>query len=587
MIVLILANLLAAVFEGGTLGLLGLAVSFLVGEDSLAIPDFLGRHGDTINSYISNMSKGGLFLSLVVIAITAQIIKAVMLYIGEAAQISLSYSIRRDLQSTLTEKIVSMPFGRVTKYSTGTLTNIIDQSSLVTDVSVQLSNVVRATLMGLAYLVMMLLISWKMAISTMLIVWLLWILLSQVSKRLRTIASRATTGQIDLWRWTVEYLNAPRLIRTFNSGERVAQAIFKARDIYLFADKKADLIVAAIPKALEVITVTGAGAFMVAGYLLNNEEAYKTVPALFVYVLIFFRLRPVIKAFNDYRLKIARIRPRLSLVSEICSEPTESFYGVDRERRQTDPQSLCFERDIEFKDVSFQFPGEIQPVLQQVNFRIAKGSTVAIVGPSGAGKSTIMDLLIGLHQPTSGKIHVDGRPLHSINLKMWREQIGVVDQEVFLLNMSVADNIRFGRIEHSTDGVEIAARTAHAHNFIMEMPNGYETLIGERGFKLSGGQRQRLALARALFNDPPLLVLDEATSALDAESETVVQYALDQLVGNRTMLLIAHRFSTIRNADFIVVVKDGKVIEFGKKADLLLKNSEYSRLLQFQSSSEK
>jgi len=573
-LVLIFANLIAAVFEGGTLGILGLAVSSLVGENTLTVPSSFGHTGEVLNSYLDTMSKGALFLALVVTAIVAQIIKATMLYVGEAAQILLSYSMRRDLQSALTHKVVSMSFAAVTRYSTGKLTNIIDQSFLATDVSIQLSNVLRATLMGLAYFVMMIVISWKMAFFTILIVLVLWLLLSQVSKKLRQIASRVTTGQIDLWRWTVEYLNAPRLIRTFNAANQVESAISKARDLYLFSDRKADLIVAAIPKLLEIITVASAGGFLVGGYLIYSENAYEAVPALFVYVLILFRLRPVIKAFNDYRLKVARVRPRLALVAGIFSEPNEP----NRDIAGNKVNEVVFNNEICFRNVSFQFPGESRLVLDQISFQIPKGSTVALVGPSGAGKSTIMDLLIGLHRPSSGEILIDGVSLQTIDLARWREHVGVVDQEIVLLNMSVAENIRFGRLSPKADAVKFAAQIAHADSFIQEMPEKYDTIIGERGLKLSGGQRQRLSLARALFNDPPLLILDEATSALDAESETAVQDALDQLAGKRTMLVIAHRFSTIRKADFVIVLRDGKVIEFGKQEDLLSIDGEFSRL---------
>lgn len=576
LILLVLSNFIAALFEGGTLGLLGLAVSALIGNGPPELPEFAGNFGKVLNEHLKSLTPSYLFLALVSAAVVAQIIKAVMLYVGEAIQIYLSYGMRRTLQKDLTHQIVSMSYSRVSTYPTGTLVNIIDQSSLVTDVSVQLGNVSRAALMGIAYFVMMFLISWKLALATALITWALWVLLTQVSRRLRKIAIAVTAGQIDLWRSTVEYLNSPRLLRLFNAGEYAERVIGKSRDAYLFPDRKADIIVAAIPKILEIITVTGAGAFLVGGFLVFGDNATTMVPALFVYVLIFFRLRPIIKAFNDYRLKVARVRPRLRIVSEIFNAPQEAY------PHQSQKKFEGLKEGIVFKSVSFRFPGEKRDVLKNINLEIPRGSTLALIGPSGAGKSTIMDLLLGLHSPTTGKIDVDGMNLGEICLRDWREHIGVVDQEVFLLNTSILENIRFGREKSSLESIEAAARTAHAHEFIVQMSEGYQTVIGERGFKLSGGQQQRLVLARALLREPDILVLDEATSALDAEAEKAIQTALDELHHHRTILVIAHRFSTIANADFVAVIKDGQIIEFGERSKLLGQLSEFSKLWKLQ-----
>jgi ATP-binding cassette subfamily B protein/subfamily B ATP-binding cassette protein MsbA len=225
----------------------------------------------------------------------------------------------------------------------------------------------------------------------------------------------------------------------------------------------------------------------------------------------------------------------------------------------------------------------LNPALSNINLRIVKGQTIALVGSSGAGKSTLADMLIGLYPASSGQLIIDGIPIEQLDLATWQQRLGVVSQDTFLFNASIFDNIRFGNPGASTADVEAAARKAQAHAFISELPMGYETVIGERGYRLSGGQRQRLSLSRAILRDPELLILDEATSALDTESEELVQQAIDQFEGKYTVLVIAHRLSTVVNADLICVMEHGKIIERGSHSDLIKIGGRYSKLWEKQS----
>jgi ABC-type multidrug transport system fused ATPase/permease subunit len=237
---------------------------------------------------------------------------------------------------------------------------------------------------------------------------------------------------------------------------------------------------------------------------------------------------------------------------------------------------------IEYKNVGFGYRGEV--TIKNISFKISKGDVLAIVGVSGAGKTTIINLLPRFYDISTGEILIDDKNVHNYTLNSLREQIGMVTQDVILFNDSVANNIAYGRPDISMSKIIKAAKVANAHDFIMQLPNKYKTVIGEKGISLSGGQRQRIAIARAVFKNPPILILDEATSALDSESEILVQTALNSLMENRTVLVIAHRLSTVRNADKIIVMKKGQIIEEGRHADLLKRNGEYKRLynLQFQ-----
>jgi len=239
-----------------------------------------------------------------------------------------------------------------------------------------------------------------------------------------------------------------------------------------------------------------------------------------------------------------------------------------------------FSREIEFQDVSFGYGRRL--VLKGINLRIRAGEMVALVGVSGVGKSTLADLIPRFYDVGAGKIAIDGVDIRDVTLESLRSQIGIVTQHTFLFNDTVRNNLAYGDPSKDLDHIVTAAKAAHAHEFIMALPEGYDTVIGEMGFKLSGGQRQRLAIARALLKDPPILILDEATSSLDADSERLVQEALENLLIRRTTLVIAHRLSTIRRADRIAVLVDGSIAEEGTHEELLARRAEYSRLYTLQ-----
>jgi ABC-type multidrug transport system fused ATPase/permease subunit len=233
--------------------------------------------------------------------------------------------------------------------------------------------------------------------------------------------------------------------------------------------------------------------------------------------------------------------------------------------------------------VSFRYPGSEEPTLKNISLSVTRGEVVAFVGMSGAGKSTLMDLLPRFHDVTAGRITIDGHDLRDVTQASLRAQLGIVTQETFLFSDSIHYNIAYGRPAASFEEVERAARQAHAHDFIAACPEGYATLVGERGVRLSGGQRQRVAIARAFLKNPPILILDEATSDLDAESEFMIQQALADLMRGRTVLVIAHRLATVRNADRIVVVHDGRIAEVGRHDELVAREGGvYRRLYALQ-----
>ena len=579
--VLTTSGFAAAIFEGGTVGLLGIAVSILVGEQDLAEISLIKSIPPLFGTSLLNLSKDTLFIALIAVAISSQILKNLLLYASEACQLYLSYGLRREMQNELVRKIMDMSLARVTKYPVGQLATVVDQGDLVAQIMGQVGLVIRAMFMALAYAAVMVWMSPSIAVGTLIVIWILWVCLSQVIKKIRKLADQAFRKRIDVWRWTIEFLSAPRLVRIFNASQYTQDLITKARDQELGPDRKTDLIQALVPKVLETVTVTGAGLFLVGGFILAGDSAIKAVPTFFVYVLVFFRIRPLIKTFNDFRMKVAHIVPRLAAVGDILN--VESQQQSCAELR---PFS-SLKDGVRFDHVSFRYDGNSDDALQGINLAIPRGCTTALVGASGGGKSTLADLFLGLYMPSEGLITIDGIDVKDVSVESWRAHIGVVDQEVFLLNTSVRENILFSRPDLDDTHVHWAAKVARAHEFILTLKDGYETIIGDRGFRLSGGQRQRLGLARALVHDPEILVLDEATSALDSKSEKLIQESLEEMHSKKTILIIAHRLSTIRNADQIVVIDGGQIREQGSREKLLAKKGYFYEAWRVQTENEK
>jgi subfamily B ATP-binding cassette protein MsbA len=300
-----------------------------------------------------------------------------------------------------------------------------------------------------------------------------------------------------------------------------------------------------------------------------------TGATLLAFLTLVLRLLQPLKQLSQMRTTAQSSLASAERLFEILDSPAE--FQRDRGTRDM----ATFDRHLEFENVTFSY-GDA-PVLSHIDLSASKGEVVALVGPSGSGKSTLVDLIPRFYEPASGRILLDGIDIRDIKLPVLRSLTGIVSQETVLFHDTVRSNIAYGATNRYTqEQIEAAAKAANAHSFIMELPRGYDTLLGERGTRLSGGQRQRLAIARALLTDPPILILDEATSALDTESERLVQEAVDRLLQGRTVFVIAHRLSTITHADQILVLERGEIVERGTHAELLARRGAYHRLYSLQ-----
>ncbi len=344
----------------------------------------------------------------------------------------------------------------------------------------------------------------------------------------------------------------------------------------MIEERRRDVWAALTLPVTQVATVLGVAAFLVVGYLLLRDSGETVLPRLLTFIFILYRLLPLFGNINDERVQLSGLVPLLRRVSNML-RTDDKEYIVDGERPFTGLYST-----VEFRGVSLRYVENEKAAVRDFSFEVRSGQMIALVGESGAGKSTVASLLLRLYDPSTGQVLVDGQDLKQLDLAQWRDHIGVVNQGTHLFNASIHENIAFGRLDATKEDIVAAARSAHAHEFISQLADGYDTIVGDRGHRLSGGQRQRIAIARAILRDPDILVLDEATSDLDSHSERLIQEAIDKLRSDRTVVAIAHRLSTVAMADQILVLAEGRIVERGTHDELLALEGRYTQLWRIQ-----
>ncbi|WP_212003529.1 ABC transporter ATP-binding protein [Chitinophaga sp. HK235] len=427
----------------------------------------------------------------------------------------------------------------------------------------------------LTYLIMLFIISYKLTLVSMLVIPVAGLIISRIVKRLKEHAVESHRTYGIMISYLDEALHGIRIIKAFNAVNFITDRFNNENLRYskiARAMAKRQQLASPVSETLGVFMV--AGIVLYGGTLVLANQGDLSAAAFIAYIALFSQIMRPAKAisasFTNIHSGIAAGERVLELIDE-----KPNIVNAPNAVALTD-----FEKNIEFRDVTFAYSEK--EILKKINLTIPKGKTIALVGPSGGGKSTLMDLIPRFIQPKSGDILIDGHHIKNVTIESLRSLMGIVNQDSILFNDSIFNNIAFGKPDVSHADVEAAARIANAHDFIMSTADGYQTNIGDKGSRLSGGQRQRICIARAVLNNPPLMLLDEATSALDTESEKMVQDALNNLMKNRTSLVIAHRLSTIQNADLIVVLEDGQIAEQGSHLELMGQNGLYKKLIDMQ-----
>jgi subfamily B ATP-binding cassette protein MsbA len=458
----------------------------------------------------------------------------------------------------------------------GTLISRItnDVNSLHGALSNVLGNIISAVLNILGLVIMMFYLNWKLALIAIFVFPIAVYPIVQFGKRMKLAAIGLQQKMGDITSVLNESFNGIRVVKAFGMEEYERKRFNSDLWNFFVYDMKAVRAVAMASPIMETIGAIGiaaivllAGKAVIAGTL--------TTGTFFAFIAAITGLYPQAKKLNDMNNTIQVALASAERVFQILDEKPEIVDLPDSIEKND------FNDKIEFKNVVFSYNKD-EKVLKDVSFRILKGQVFAAIGPSGAGKTTIADLLARFYDVDAGEILIDGINIKKIKISSLRKLIGIVTQETILFNDTIKNNIAYGNPDIDETKVIEAAKAANAHNFIIKQLDGYNTFIGDRGVKLSGGQRQRIAIARAILRNPPILILDEATSSLDSESEILVQEAINNLMKNRTTFVIAHRLSTVRNADYIIVIEKGKIVEEGTHSSLYQNNGLYRKLYDMQ-----
>ncbi|MDH5677913.1 MAG: ABC transporter ATP-binding protein/permease [Nitrospinota bacterium] len=488
----------------------------------------------------------------------------------------------RDIRNGLFSHIQSLSLDFFSKRKTGQIISRITNDVYVIQdsVSIVVYDMVRETMTMLVLLGVVYYHNWRLATVALIIIPFSGLLIDRLGKRLRVVSRETQEAMADLNAMLVETFTGIRVVQAFGMESYEVEKFDRVNHTYFDKMRRTIKINELTSPLLEFIGAFGIAAIIWYGGTMVMEGK-TTVGAFFSFIMALFMLyAPVAKLSRVYN-KIQQALAAAARIFEIMDiQPTV---------RQAPNARLLpqLTQGIEFKNVSFRYDtdDETSPganALNNINLHVEKGMVYALVGPSGAGKTTLVNLIPRFFDVTGGAILFDGQDIRDVTVASLREQTGIVTQDVFLFNDTIRNNIAYGQADAPQEAVETAARAAYAHDFIIKAPNGYDTIVGERGHKLSGGERQRLSIARAIMKNPAVLILDEATSALDTESELMVQKALENLMSHRTTFVIAHRLSTVLNADRIVVMDGGEVAEQGRHQELIDQDGLYKKLFELQ-----
>jgi len=536
---------------------------------SLSLPVWRG----TELVLVDEISPNRLLILLASLAFISVLLKSITLYLGNLAAAAFSQRTIKSLRIDLFNKFISLSLGFYHRKRGGELISraTADLSVMQTTVANVIVGLVQHPLTALAALTYLLIQNWRLTLLAFFVGPVFVGLIRLFGRKAKKHATRVQDATSDVTSAYQESLLCLKVIQGF------------------CMDKGASLKFGELADHLYKKVMHYNRWFLAQGPMME-PTAWFAVLAVFIVGKILFQ--PTLGELMAMFVAFQRLYTPMKNLARVNAElrtiqgATERVFGImkttpeikDRPDAKLLPKH---EESIEFRAVSFSYAPEI-PVLEKLSFKINKGEMVAFVGSTGAGKSTLLDLVPRFYDVTEGSITIDGVDIRDVTLESLRKQISIVSQEVLLFHDTIADNIRYGCPEKDMEEVEKAAKAAHAHDFIMEQSRGYDTVVGDRGALLSGGQRQRIAIARAILTDPTILILDEAASALDAESEELVQEAIERLRGGRTIFVVAHRLNTVRKADRIYVLEDGKIVESGTQNDLIALKGRFRQLHDMQ-----
>ncbi|HEV2246244.1 MAG TPA: ABC transporter ATP-binding protein [Terriglobia bacterium] len=568
--VIVVLGLLASVMEGASLSLLVPLLSVLTDHGGS-----LARNNSLIARFQSviDVVPPAWRLPAVVLAIFVAIcFKNLISYADVAAFSYVESRVSHDLRVRLFARILRVPYARMEDYPPGNLMNLLETETWYTSQALKvLFSAVTSACTAVIFVPLLFFLSWRLAIVALLVAAILPSLVALLTREVKALGERAVGANSDLATRMWSSLNGLRVTHLFGREEFerkwFEESSRRARDISL----RLSLILARNSPAGEILITA-----LIAGLALLVQAHLIDLATLSAFIVILYRLQPRVRDLVSSRVSLAGFEGSVKAITGFLEEDvsTPASSGV---------QCPAAWHTIRFEGLTFRFGNQEIPALDKVSFEIRRGTRVAIVGSSGAGKSTLIDLLLGFRNPQGGLLTIDGIAMNELDRVAWRSRFAVVNQDPYIFDETVRFNILYGRPDADHRDVAEAAKLACADSFISALPDGYDTVVGERGVRLSGGQRQRLVLARALVRRPDILVLDEATNALDSVTEQAFQQALEHFTRDHTVIIVAHRLSTIQQADHILVLHQGKLVEQGNFSSLLARNGLFARMYELQS----
>lgn len=513
--------------------------------------------------------------------VVATLLKVLAAYMSDYFVIPMRNGVVTDIRNKMYAKIVSLPIGFYSHEKKGDIMSRImgDVVEIEASVAASIAGLIKNPIQIIGYLFVMVVLSWKLTVFVFVLLPIAGWVMGTVGKKLKAASLEAQNRLGSILSTTEETIGGLRVIKAFNA-EKQMEGMFDAEtaDYRRLSNAIQRRWSLAHPMSEFLGTMAVAIVLWFGGNLILGGETAIDAPGFIYYMVIFYSLINPAKELSRISYTLQKGMAALTRIDKI----------LDAENPIKDPSipvplpaTAKKGASVSFDNVSFSYDGE-RYVLQDINLKIKAGMTVAIVGQSGSGKSTLVDLIPRFWDVGHGRLMVEGHPVDDYRVADLRSLMGIVNQEPILFNDTIFNNIAFGTPDASMQQVEDAAKVANAYEFIMATENGFQTLAGDRGCRLSGGQRQRISIARAVLKNPPILILDEATSALDTESERLVQEALERLMKNRTTIVVAHRLSTISNADLICVLQEGRIVEQGTHTELLELQGVYRHLVEMQ-----